>query len=49
MIYNTLRQEGLLIEDADILVDASAMVYEATLVTNNTQHVKRIQGLMLAD
>lgn len=49
MIYNTLRQEGLLIEDADILVAASAMVYEATLVTNNTQHFKRIQGLMLAD
>jgi tRNA(fMet)-specific endonuclease VapC len=42
-----LRQEGKLIEDLDLMIAATAHVYDLTLVTNNTGHFGRISGLRL--
>jgi len=39
----------MLIEDADILMAAIALVNDLTLVTNNTSHFSRIPGLQLED
>lgn len=48
-IYADLRAAGQLIEDADILIAAIALVNDLTLVTNNTAHFSRIAGLQLED
>ena len=48
-IYADLRAAGQLIEDADILIAAIALVNNLTLVTNNTSHFSRIAGLQLED
>lgn len=48
-IYADLRRTGQLIEDADILIAAIALVNDLTLVTNNTSHFSRIAGLQLVD
>lgn len=34
-----------MIEDADILIAATARVYEMGMVTDNTRHFDRIEGL----
>ena len=47
--YADLRAAGQLIEDADILMGAIALVNDLTLVTNNTAHFSRIAGLYLED
>jgi predicted nucleic acid-binding protein len=44
-----LRQSGNLIPDADILIAAGAMEADAALVTQNTDHFSRIEGLRLID
>ena len=49
MIYQDLRQNGILIEDADLLMGAIAKASGATLVTHNTKHFSRIAGLSLTD
>jgi len=46
-IYADLHQRGALISDADILIAASAITYELTLVSNNERHFTRITGLRL--
>jgi len=46
-IYASLREQGNLISDADILVAAIAIVNNLVLVTNNTNHFSRIHGLQL--
>lgn len=46
-IYASLKKKGKLIEDADILIASIAMVEDLVLVTNNTGHFKRIEGLKL--
>ena len=46
-IYADLYQRGQLISDADILIAASAMVHQLTLVTNNENHFGRISGLQV--
>lgn len=43
-IYAALRASGQLIEDADILVAAIALVNDRTLVTNHTAHFARVLG-----
>jgi len=48
-IYADLHQRGVLIGDADILIAATAMVNNLTLVTNNTKHFKRIHQLRLSN
>ena len=44
-IYGDLHRSGQLISDADILIAATAQVYELTLVTENQAHFQRIPGL----
>ncbi len=46
-IYASLKAKGNLISDADILVAAIAIVNDHALVTNNTNHFSRIDGLRL--
>jgi tRNA(fMet)-specific endonuclease VapC len=47
--YAELRASGQLIEDADLLIAAIALVHDMTLVTNNTAHFTRITGLQMED
>jgi tRNA(fMet)-specific endonuclease VapC len=42
-----LRRQGNLIEDFDLLLAATALVNDLTLVTNNTAHFDRVGGLIL--
>ena len=42
-----LEKEGNVIDDADLFIAACAIVNDATLVTNNERHFKRIKGLKL--
>jgi tRNA(fMet)-specific endonuclease VapC len=42
-----LRRDGKLIEDFDLINAATALVNRQTLVTNNTGHFDRIEGLEL--
>jgi tRNA(fMet)-specific endonuclease VapC len=44
-IYDVLRRKGQLVEDADILIAATALAHELILITDNTAHFKRISGI----
>lgn len=46
-IYVNLRRQGMLIEDADILIAATAIEKELVLVTDNIFHFKRIKELRI--
>ncbi len=46
-LRRNLRKAGKLIPDADILIAACALVHDEILVTDNTMHFKRIEGLRL--
>jgi predicted nucleic acid-binding protein len=46
-IYAALKKAGQLIEDADILIAASCIVHNYTLVTDNIKHLERIDGLQI--
>ncbi len=46
-IYQQLKPQGKLIEDADTLIAATALYEQAVLVTDNTKHFARIRGLRL--
>lgn len=46
-IYATLRREGKLINDADILIASIVKAHDAVLVTNNEEHFSRIEGLKI--
>ena len=46
-IRNQLRREGILIGPNDLLIAATALAHQATLVTNNINKFKRITGLHL--
>lgn len=46
-IYADLRKRGELINDADILIAATAVINDSVLVTNNIEHFKRIKELKL--
>ena len=46
-IYGDLRQRGEIIGDADILIAATAIVYQLPVVTNNVRHFQRIPNLEL--
>ena len=45
-IYAHLHQKGLLISDADILIAATAIVHNLTLITGNVVHFNRIPNLL---
>jgi tRNA(fMet)-specific endonuclease VapC len=42
-----LRQQGLLIPDMDLLIAATALEHDLTLVTRNQRHFARIPGLQI--
>lgn len=42
-----LKKQGKLIEDFDILIGATAIDYGMTLVTENVDHLGRLQGIKL--
>lgn len=42
-----LRKTGKSLDDFDLFIGATALVGELTLVTNNTKHFERIEGLVL--
>jgi tRNA(fMet)-specific endonuclease VapC len=44
-IYATLKKQGMLIEDADILIAATALNNVMSLVTDNQEHFRRVHGL----
>lgn len=48
-IYITLKQKGMLIDEADILIAAYCIVNDYVLVTNNTRHFERIADLNYVD
>jgi len=43
----SLEKQGMIIDDADLFIAACALTTDATLVTNNTGHFKRIEELQL--
>ena len=48
-IRGRLRSEGMLIGDNDLLIAATALRYDLTLVTRNRRHFDRIPDLRLHD
>jgi tRNA(fMet)-specific endonuclease VapC len=42
-----LEQQGESLDDLDLQIASIALVYDLTLVTNNTKHFKRVQDLKL--
>ena len=42
-----LRALGMMIGDFDLLIGATALQYDLTLLSNNRQHFERIEGLRL--
>jgi len=42
-----LRKAGTPIDDFDLLIGATAVTQNLTVVTNNTEHFKRIRGIQL--
>jgi len=44
-LRGSLRSAGKLVGDFDLLVAASALRHELTLLTNNRRHFERIEGL----
>jgi len=46
-IYASLKSTGKIISDADILVAGIAISNNLVLITNNTNHFSRIEGLKL--
>jgi len=46
-IRGTLRQQGQIIGDPDILIAATAIHYDITLVARNRRHFERVAGLKM--
>jgi len=46
-IYSNLRKKGVSISDADILIAATVIKNNGTLISNNTKHYKNIINLKL--
>jgi tRNA(fMet)-specific endonuclease VapC len=44
-----LRREGNLIDDFDLLIGSTAVTFDMIMVTNNTKHFSRIDGIQLED
>jgi tRNA(fMet)-specific endonuclease VapC len=44
-----LRKEGLLIDDFDILIGATAIANKMVMVTNNVAHLNRLNDIMIED
>ena len=46
-IRGQLRREGQLIGDSDLLIGATAIIHDLTLVTHNVRHFNRLSNLKL--
>lgn len=46
-VRGTLRQQGLLLPAPDLLIGATALAYDLTLVTRNLRHFQRVPGLRI--
>ena len=44
-----LRKQGLLIDDFDILIGSSAIVNDMVMVTNNVDHLSRLDNITIED
>ena len=42
-----LRREGMMIEDADILIGSTAIVNNMTIATGNEKHIGRLHGITI--
>ena len=49
MLKASLKKSGALLDDFDLLIASCAMAHNLTLVTNNTKHFSRIDGLKLTN
>ncbi len=47
LLYADLCRRGMLINDADILIAATALTHDLVLATNNVKHYSRIPDLMI--
>lgn len=48
-LYSTLRQNGNIIDDIDLLIAGVAIENDMILVTNNEKHFARIPGLEISN
>jgi tRNA(fMet)-specific endonuclease VapC len=46
-IRGQLRRQGLTVQDPDLLIAATALTHQLTLVTRNLRHFRRIPDLMI--
>lgn len=46
-IRGQLRRQGLLIQDPDLLIAATALTHDLTLVTRNLRHFQRVPDLKI--
>lgn len=44
-----LRRQGLMIDDFDILVGATAVINKMIMVTNNVDHLSRLDNIVIED
>jgi predicted nucleic acid-binding protein len=44
-IFAALKRKGLSLDVRDVMIAATALAYELTLVTRNVKHFSRIEGL----
>ena len=44
-----LQKAGTPVDDFDLLIGVTSVTHELTIVTNNTNHFKRITGIILED
>ena len=49
LIKSKLEKRGKPLDDFDIILASVALTHNLTLVTNNTRHFQRIEGLSLAN
>jgi len=49
MLKASLKKSGTLLDDFDLIIASCAMTKNLTLVTNNTKHFSRIDGLKLTN
>ena len=49
MLKASLKKSGKILDDFDLIIASCAMTNNLTLVTNNTQHFSRIDGLKLTN
>lgn len=46
-VRSTLRRRGALIPDPDLVIAATALVHDLTVLTSNTRHFQRVPDLKL--